>query len=138
MNKKSKNHLAMTAEELTRETREFDNGATPSGKPLDPATRARWEKARAGGSASLYPGPGRPKVGEGAVPVPISVEAGLLRRAIANATALGLKRSEYFAKALQLLTDGYAEVGGRRLTAQASGQPAKAKHTPPKRTRAAG
>jgi hypothetical protein len=138
MNKKSKNNLAMTVEELACETSEFDGGATPKGRTLDPATRARWEKARAGGSASLYSGPGRPKVGEGAVPVPISVEAGLLRRAIANAAALGLKRSEYFAKALQLLTDGYVEVGGRRLIAQASGQPAKVKHTPHKRTRAAG
>jgi hypothetical protein len=102
----------MTADEIADATREFDTGAIPPGPPLGSDQRARWEKARSGGTASINVGPGRPKVGEGAVPVPVSVEGALLRRAIANARKLKLKRSEYFSKALQLLTDGQAEVAG--------------------------
>lgn len=112
---KKKDYLKMTAEELAEETKELDAGAIPEGRPMPPDLRERWEKARAGGSASGQVGPGRPKVGEGAIPVPVSIEAGLLRRAMAKAEALKLNRSEYFAKALQLLTDGEVEVGGARM-----------------------
>lgn len=107
----------MTPEEVYEQTRAFDAGAIPPGRRLTAEQRARWEKARAGGAASLEVGPGRPKVGEGAVGVPVSIEAGLLRRAIAKAAALKLKRSEYFAKALALLTDGQAEIGGAKVVA---------------------
>lgn len=123
MGKRTKDYLKMTAEELTKDTAALDTGAIPAGKPLSDEQRARWEKARAGGSASAHVGPGRPKVGEGAVPVPVSVEAGLLRRAIARAQALQLKRSEYFAKALQLLTDGHTEIGGSIVDAAVSSAP---------------
>ena len=111
--KKAKNdYLSMTADEIAEATREFDSGLIPPGRPLRSDQRARWERARSGGTASIHVGPGRPKVGEGAIPVPVSVEGALLRRAIANAQRLKLKRSEYFSKALQLLTDGQAEVAG--------------------------
>src|SRR5579863_2435009 len=106
-----KDPLRMTSEELARATSMFDSGAIPPGRPLGGRERARWEKARSGGSASVHAGPGGPKVGEGAIAVPVSVEAGLLRRAIAKAASLHLKRSEYLAKALQLLTDGQAQIG---------------------------
>lgn len=125
MSKAKKDYLNMTAEELARETAAFDRGAVPAGRSLTPEDRKRWEKARAGGSASVQTGPGRPKVGEGAVPVPVSIEAGLLRRAIAKAESLKLNRSEYFAKALQLLTDGEADVGGTRITQATDLKPRK-------------
>jgi hypothetical protein len=129
MNKQTKEFTAMTPEQLLEQTKGFDAGSIPAGRPLSSTARAKWEKARAGGSASLHLGPGRPKVGEGAVHVPVSVEAGLLRRSITKAAALGLKRSEYFAKALQLLTDGRAEIGGRTVTAARgdSGSPSASK-----------
>lgn len=127
MKKPNRDPLKMTAAELLAETRRFDEGDVPPGKPMSPAQRARWDNARAAGTASLRTGPGRPKVGEGAVPVPVSVESALLRRAAAKADALKLKRSEYFAKALQLLTDGQTEINGRTLrTAAATDGPRKA------------
>src|SRR4051812_32337368 len=103
MSKPKKDYLNMTAEELAAETRDLDAGVIPPGQALSAEQRARWERARGGGSTSVHVGPGRPKVGEGAVPVPVSIEAGLLRRATTKAAALGIKRSEYFARALQLL-----------------------------------
>jgi hypothetical protein len=120
MKKPSKDYLNMTAEEIAEETRDLDNGSIPPGKPLSSDQRAKWERARSGGTKSIHVGPGRPKVGEGAVPVPVSVEGALLRRAIANARKLKLKRSEYFSKALQLLTDGQAEVAGVTVKAVAT------------------
>jgi len=124
MSKAKKDLLKMTGEELARQTRMFDGGAIPPGRPLGARDRARWEKSRLGGSVSVHLGPGRPKVGEGAVAVPVSVEAGLLRRAIAKAQSLRLKRSEYFAKALQLLTDGQVQIGGAKLTVASGTTPA--------------
>lgn len=120
MNKAKKDYLSMTADEIAKATRNFDSGAIPPGQPLRSDQRARWEKARSGGTTSIHVGPGRPKVGEGAIPVPVSVEGALLRRAIANARKLKLKRSEYFSKALQLLTDGQAEVAGVTVKAVAT------------------
>jgi hypothetical protein len=117
MSKAKKDYLSMTADEIADETRDFDSGAIPPGRPLGSDQRSRWERARSGGGARVHVGPGRPKVGEGAVPVPVSVESALLRRAIANARKLKLKRSEYFCKALQLLTDGQAEVAGATVKA---------------------
>jgi hypothetical protein len=105
----------MSADELAKETSTFDGGAVPVGRRLSAEQRRKWDRARGGGSASMHAGPGRPKIGEGAVAVPVSIEAALLRRAIAKAEALKLKRSEYFAKALELLTDGEVAIGGTRL-----------------------
>lgn len=133
-----KDYLNMMPGELAEQTRALDAGAIPPGRPMAPALRARWDNARAGGAASLPVGPGRSKLGEGAVPVPVSVEAGLLRRAAAKAEALKLKRSEYFAKALQLLTDGEAEVAGRRMTVVTdtpTGAPARIRTAEPKTRR---
>ena len=141
MSKPTKNYLTMTPQELAEETATFDAGAIPPGKPLSTAARAKWERAKAGGSASLHLRPGRPKVGEGAIAVPVSVEAGLLRRAVAKATALGMKRSEFFAKALQLLTDGRTDFGGKVIeTSARRGSMGNSKHEVPrkKKTRAVG
>lgn len=70
-------------------------------------------RAAAAGAASIHVGPGRPEVGKGSVIVPVSLEAGLLRRAVAFARDAGVKRLEPAARALKLLVDGTTEIGGR-------------------------
>jgi hypothetical protein len=63
-------------------------------KPLDPRTRALWEKAKRKG--------GRPKLGKDGVKViSLSVEKKLLNEADAYAKKNGLKRAELFSQALR-------------------------------------
>lgn len=78
------------------DTREFDTGAVgiPGWAP-NKTQRARFrhwqEKARLG----------RPKNGEGARVISLSVERSLLRRTDARARALGVSRARFVAEALQ-------------------------------------
>jgi hypothetical protein len=86
----------MNAKELARATAEYDRewtGKGLPGKPLTAADRAKHRRAGLGG---------RPRVGEGAQVVPISIERGLLRRADAFAKRHKLKRSQLFAEGLRL------------------------------------
>src|SRR6188768_498654 len=86
--KKRKRYDQMTTRELVAATREYDSpwtGKGLPGKPLTAADRAKHRQANLGG---------RPRVGEGAKIVPISIERGLLRRANAYAKQHKLNRSQ--------------------------------------------
>lgn len=115
MSKSKKSYTNLSKAELAEATAELSAGAVPLGEPLTAEERASWDRAAAGGAASVRAGPGRPKVGEGSVVVPVSLEAGLLRRAVAFARDAGVKRSELVARALELLVDGATEIGGRKV-----------------------
>ena len=115
MSKSKKSYANLSKAELTEATADLSAGAIPPGTPLTAEERAKWDRAAAGNTVSVRVGPGRPKVGEGSVVVPISLEAGLLRRALVFASEAGVKRSELVARALELLLDGETEIGGRRV-----------------------
>ena len=94
---KRKTYSRMTAKELAMATAEYDHpwaGRGLPGKPLTPADRAKHRKANLGG---------RPRIGQGAKVVPISIERGLLKEADAFANRHKLKRSQMVAQALRLL-----------------------------------
>ena len=61
-------------------------------RPLNAAERAQW--------ARIKRKAGRPRTGEGAEPVNVTVERGLLRRADAYAKANGMTRSQLVAQGL--------------------------------------
>jgi hypothetical protein len=85
----------MTAEELDAEVARYDAPfvALKESKPLSAADRAVLRRARKKG--------GRPRVGEGANRVLITVERGLLRRADSYAKRKGMSRSELIARGLK-------------------------------------
>ena len=90
-------YSAMTAAELRAATKEYDlptHGDRLPGKPLTAAQRARFERARARG---------RPRVGEGAKVISLSVERELLAKADRIARAKGMSRAELFARALRAM-----------------------------------
>jgi hypothetical protein len=94
--KKRKAYDQMNAKELARATREYDRpwtGKGLPGKPLTAADRATHRRSGLGG---------RPRVGEGAKIVPISIERGLLRQADAFAKRHRLSRSQLLAEGLRL------------------------------------
>jgi hypothetical protein len=116
MSKSKKSYLNLSKAGLAEATAELSAGAIPPGEPMMAEERARWDRAAAaGGAVSVRAGPGRPRVGEGSVVVPVSLEAGLLRRAVAFARDRGVKRSELVARALELLVDGTTDIGGKKL-----------------------
>ena len=85
---------ALPAAEKARQAAEFDREfVADTFKPLTPAQRKLWRKARRK--------PGRPKIGEGAKVVSLSIEGKLLRRADALAKKRKLTRSELVVEALQ-------------------------------------
>ena len=85
--------LALPDEEKERQWKEFDKEyIADTFKPLTPAQRAQWERAKRRG---------RPKVGAGAKVISLSVEMGLLKEADAAAKANGLSRAEVFARGLR-------------------------------------
>jgi len=65
-------------------------------RPLNAAERRQWERAK-----SKRPGRGRPKVGQGAEKISLSVERGLLRQADALAKHRRISRAELVAAALE-------------------------------------
>jgi hypothetical protein len=115
MSKSKKSYPDMSKVELAEATADLSAGAAPPGQSLTPEERSRWDHAARGGTVSVRVGPGRPKMGEGSVVVPVSLEAGLLRRVVAFAREAGVKRSEVVSRALELLVDGKTELGGSRV-----------------------
>lgn len=85
-----KNRIFQEIEDGTPEQRLADS------RPLNKEERAWWRewKRRRGG---------RPKVGQGSKMIALTVELGLLKRADSFAKAKGLKRSELFAKGVELV-----------------------------------
>jgi hypothetical protein len=71
-------------------------------RPLTAAQRGQWTRMQKQLKA------GRPKVGEGAKIVPVSIERGLLREADAFAKRHKLKRSELVARGLRLAMQRHA------------------------------
>jgi hypothetical protein len=63
-------------------------------RALTPSERKFWESVKRGG---------RPRVGEGAAIVPVSIERGLLRKVDAFANANHLKRSQMVAEGLRIV-----------------------------------
>ena len=93
MPKRKKPYSKMNAKELAAATKQFEREILlEDTKPLTPAMRAWWEKARRG----------RPRVGKGSKPVTITVEQSLLQEADAYARMHGIKRSELIAHGLKL------------------------------------
>lgn len=85
----------MTAEELDAEVAKYDEPfvAIRESKPLAQKDRRQLRRAKSKG--------GRPRVGQGAKRVLITVERGLLRNADSYAKQRGISRSELIAKALR-------------------------------------
>jgi hypothetical protein len=87
--------LALPDEEKERQCKEFDKEYFfETGRPLTPAQRAMWERAKRRG---------RPRIGHGAKVISLSVERELLSNADARAKALGISRAELVARALRSL-----------------------------------
>ena len=93
----------MTARELAEATKDLDRPIPlAETRPLTAEQRQWWERAKRG--------PGRPRVGNGAKPVLVTIERGLLARADALAEARGVSRSQLVAEGLSALVGG----GGRQ------------------------
>lgn len=92
--KQKKPYWEMTTAELREATKEYDREELGlPGEPLTAADRALL--ARAARKR------GRPKVGQGAKRVLVSVEQGLLAEADATASRLRISRSEFIARGLK-------------------------------------
>src|SRR5262245_54316808 len=84
----------MTSEELRAATAEFDREmVSKSFRPLSPRARARWRKARQK--------PGRPRMGQGAKMISVTVEKGLLAQSDALAKNMGVTRAGLIARGLK-------------------------------------
>ena len=84
----------MTPAQLARATAEFDREMVIAEfRPLTPRERARWEKTRRKR--------GRPRKGQGAKVVSVSVERGLLARSDALAHKLGIPRAVLIERGLK-------------------------------------
>jgi len=99
MAKKShKPYTKMNARELAAATKEFDREFVfETFKPLTFAQRQRIKQAVARRKS------GRPRVGQGAERINVTVERSLLSRSDAYAKRHGLSRSELIARGLKLL-----------------------------------
>ena len=84
----------MTTSELAEATREFDREFVPT-KPLTPAMKAAQKRARRK--------MGRPRIGQGAQRLMVTVERDLLRRADDFARRHKLTRSGLIARSLEAL-----------------------------------
>ena len=84
----------MTTAELRQATREFDREIKhfPPGRSLTAAQREMLRKAKERG---------RPRIGEGAAHIQITMERGLLRDLDAIAKSRGLTRSQFIAQTVQ-------------------------------------
>jgi hypothetical protein len=88
-----KKYWEMTAAELEKSTREFDQDfAFLKGRPLTQAEKALHERALRRG---------RPRVGQGAEKIRVSIERELLAEADAYARKRGISRSELIAEGLK-------------------------------------
>jgi hypothetical protein len=87
--------IALPDEEKERQTAIYDREfIADTARPLTPAQRRLWEKAK-------RRKPGRPRKGEGVKTVALSVEKGLLRRADALAKRRKMTRADLVAEALE-------------------------------------
>lgn len=91
--------MALSPKEKEREydsvDREFSRAEA---QLLTPSQRKAWRKFRA-----RRRGRGRPKVGEGAKVISLTIEGGLLKRADAFAKRSGVSRAQMVARGLELL-----------------------------------
>jgi hypothetical protein len=87
--------MALSDAQKDREVSKYDSPASIPTKPLRARDKALHRKAarRAG----------RPKIGQGAAIVPVSIERGLLQEVDAFARANRLKRSQMVAEGLRLV-----------------------------------
>ena len=91
MKRTSKHPELMTAAELARATRQFDDQFVfEKARPMTAAERTEEQKLRRGR--------GRPKIGRGARKVSISLEGDLLKKTDALAKKKGVNRSELIAR----------------------------------------
>jgi hypothetical protein len=98
----SKPYWELNLEELREATKEFDREFVPT-KPLTPAMKAQWERAKRKR--------GRPVKGGGAKVISLSVERGLLDRADALAKEQGMSRADLFARGIHAVLAVYAGSG---------------------------
>ena len=100
MSKRQNPYDQMTTAELREATREFDREhvGTP-GRPLTPTQKRAHARAAAKARKKM----GRPRKGEGAETVAVSVESGLLKRADALAKRRKIGRSQLFSEGLRAL-----------------------------------
>jgi hypothetical protein len=107
--------LALPDEEKERIYQEIDQ-KTPEeiwaeSRPLNAEERRRWARFKRGLR-------GRPKISEGAKPINVTVEQGLLRRADSWAKDHGMSRSQLIARGLELVMAGNgsqrSEIRGRK------------------------
>ena len=83
----------MTTRELRDATRLFDDpGHHPKALPVTATDRAEFARARRRG---------RPKVGQGAARIQLTMERALLGRVDAQARAQGLTRAQFLARAAE-------------------------------------
>lgn len=105
---KHKPYEQMNTTELAAATAGYDKPCTGTGLPGKPLTTAqRAQHRRAGVRANA----GRPKIGDGAQIVPVSIERGLLAQADAFAKRHALKRSQMVAQGLRLVMQSRADSG---------------------------
>lgn len=99
-----KTFAALSDEAKAAATKEFDLPSNDYGfKPLSATSRKLWAKAKRRR--------GRPRIGDGAAKVLVSVERGLLRRADALAKREGISRSQLFARGLSFLIEQRRRAG---------------------------
>lgn len=91
--------LSLNDEQKEREYKSVDRAFTRAEtQPLNAAGRKAWRKFQERRRA-----PGRPKVGQGAKTVALTIERGLLKRADALAKREGVSRAQIVARGLKLL-----------------------------------
>ena len=94
--KPAKPYSQMSAAELAKATKQYDGMVIDKTRPLNRRERKMWEQAKRG----------RPKIGNGAKKISISMEGDLLHKADALAKKKGVNRSELIA--------GFVAAGLRR------------------------
>ena len=89
--------LALSDAQKDAQVARFDRGEIPlsRSRPLTASQRKQWNRIRRG--------LGRPRIGQGAAIVPISIERGLLKEVNAFAKAHHLKRSQMVAEGLRMV-----------------------------------
>ena len=92
--------IARPDAEKERQNRQYEKEFVfETGRPLSTETRARWNRAKKRGR-------GRPRVGNGAKVISLTVEQGLLKRTDARAKKFGVSRAALVAQALEMLLAG--------------------------------
>jgi hypothetical protein len=90
----AKPFVQMTTQELQAATAEFDREMVAAEfGPLSPPAKSRWKKARQR--------PGRPRQGQGAKVISVTVEKSLLARSDALARNMGVTRAGMIARGLK-------------------------------------